>query len=298
MGGVTELVLLWIISPWRPRGRWNKKSINYLWGYGSKLLASGLLDTVYSNIYPIVIGKFYSAAELGLYTQAKQYAGLPSGTLTGVLQQVTFPVLSQIQEDTERLGSSYRRMLRFTVFLVFPVMMGLVALAHPLVLALVTDKWAECVPYLQVICFASMWYPVHAINLNLLQVKGRSDLFLRLEVVKKAVITIAIFICVPFGVMGICIGSVCTSLICLAINTYYTGKLIHVGLARQMMDMTPTLLNSLVMGAAIYFVTMSIEDNVMKLAVGIPFGIALYLAVAWLFKMPELQEAIDIIHHR
>ena len=298
MGGVTELVLLWIISPWRPRGRWNKKSINYLWGYGSKLLASGLLDTVYSNIYPIVIGKFYSAAELGHYTQAKQYAGLPSGTLTGVLQQVTFPVLSQIQEDTERLGSSYRRMLRFTVFLVFPVMMGLVALAHPLVLTLVTDKWAECVPYLQVICFASMWYPVHAINLNLLQVKGRSDLFLRLEVVKKAVITIAIFICVPFGVMGICIGSVCTSLICLAINTYYTGKLIHVGLARQMMDMTPTLLNSLVMGAAIYFVTMSIEDNVMKLAVGIPFGIALYLAVAWLFKMPELQEAIDIIHRR
>jgi O-antigen/teichoic acid export membrane protein len=174
---VISLILLWIISPWRPRGNWSRKSFNYLWGYGSKLLASGLLDTVYSNIYPIVIGKFYSAADLGQYTRAKQYASMPSHSLTGVIQQVTFPVLSQIQEDNQRLGYSYRRMLRFTVFIVFPIMIGMAALAHPLVISLVTDKWAQCVPYLQVICFASMWYLVHAINLNLLQVKGRSDLF-------------------------------------------------------------------------------------------------------------------------
>ncbi len=298
VSGFTSLILLWMMSPWRPRGRWNKASFSYLWGYGSKLLASGLLDTIYSNIYPIVIGKFYPAADLGQYTRAKGYADLPSQGLTSVLQQVTFPVLSQIQEDTERLANSYRRMLRFTVFIVFPIMIGMATLASPLVIALVTDKWAQCVPYLQVICLASMWFPVHAINLNLLQVKGRSDLFLRLEIIKKAIITIAIFICVPFGIIGICIGSVCTSLICLAINTYYTGKLIHVGFFRQMMDMTPTLINSLAMGAAIYLVTLPIDGNMMKLAVGIPLGMALYLAVAWLFKLPELQEAHDIIHRR
>ena len=247
---VIGLVILWIMAPWHPRGRWNKASFSYLWGYGSKLLASGLLDTIYSNIYPIIIGKFYSAADLGQYTRAKQYAHMPAGTLTGVLQQVTFPVLSRIQEDDARLGNSYRRMLRFTVFIVFPVMLGMAALAHPLVITLVTNKWAQCVPYLQVICFASMWYPVHAINLNLLQVKGRSDLFLRLEIIKKVIVTVAIFICVPFGIMGICIGAVCTSIICLAINTYYTGKLIHVGFIRQMMDMAPTLLNALAMGAS------------------------------------------------
>lgn len=298
MGGVTELVLLWIISPWRPRGNWNKKSFSYLWGYGSKLLASGLLDTVYGNIYPIVIGKFYSAADLGQYTRAKQYAGLPSGTLTGVIQQVTFPVLSQIQEDDSRLASSYRRMLRFTVFLVFPIMIGMAVLAHPLVISLVTDKWAQCVPYLQVICFASMWYPVHAINLNLLQVKGRSDLFLRLEIIKKAIITMAIFICVPFGIMGICIGSVCTSLICLAINTHYTGKLIHVGFFRQMLDMTPTLLASFAMGAIIYFAIIPFDNDIIKLAVGIPLGMIFYLLIAKVFHMPELKEAIDIIHRK
>ena len=298
VSGVTGLVLLWVISPWRPRGSWNMVSFRYLWGYGSKLLASGLLDTIYGNIYPIIIGKMFSAADLGQYTRAKGYAHLPAGTLTTVLQQVTFPVLSTIQGDDQRLGDSYRRMLRFTVFLVFPIMIGMAVLAHPLVISLVTDKWAQCVPYLQVICFASMWYPVHAINLNLLQVKGRSDLFLRLEIIKKAIITVAIFICVPFGIMGICVGAVCTSIICLAINTYYTGKLIHVGFVRQMMDMTPTLMASLAMGAVVYFAVMPIENEVVKLIVGIPLGMVVYLAIAKVFRLPELQEALDILHRR
>ncbi len=298
VSNVTGLVLLWILSPWRPKGHWDKASFSYLWGYGSKMLASNLLDTVYGNIYPIIIGKLFSAADLGQYSRAKGYAYLPSTGLTSVLQQVTFPVLSQIQGDDERLRDAYRRMLRFSVFLVFPIMIGMAALAYPLVVALVTDKWAPCVPYLRVICLASMWYPVHAINLNLLQVKGRSDLFLRLEIIKKAIITVVIFVCVPFGIMGICYGSVFTSLACLAINTYFTGKLINVGFFRQMMDMAPTLLNSLVMGAAIYLLTLLLDGNVLKLAVGIPAGLVLYLAVAWLFRLPELKEAINIIRRR
>ena len=296
--GIIRMILLWMLSPWRPRGKWSKKSFSYLWGYGSKLLASGLLDTIYGNIYPIVIGKFYSAADLGQYTRAKGYASLPSQGLTGVIQQVTFPVLSQIQDDDQRLGNNYRRMLRFTVFLVFPIMIGMAALAHPLVISLVTDKWAQCVPYLQIICFSSMWYPVHAINLNLLQVKGRSDLFLRLEIIKKVIITVAIILSVPFGIIGICIGSVCTSIICLAINTFYTGKLIHVGFVRQMRDMAPTLLASLAMGGVVYFTALPFDSDVVKLAVGIPVGMLVYLAIAKVFRMPELQEAIDIIHRR
>lgn len=293
-----SLALLWIISPWRPRGKWSKSSFNYLWGYGSKLLASGLLNTIYGNIYPIIIGKCYSAADLGQYTRANGYAAIPSQSLTGVIQQVTFPVLSQIQDDDKRLATNYRRMLRFTVFIIFPIMIGMAALAHPLVIALVTDKWEQCVPYLQIVCFSMMWYPVHAINLNLLQVKGRSDLFLRLEIIKKALITVVVFACVPFGIMGICYGSVFTSVACLAINTYYTGKLINVGFVRQMKDMTPTLLASLAMGAVVFFAVMPFGSDVVKLAVGIPLGMVIYLAVAKVFKMPELQEALDILHRR
>lgn len=293
-----SLALLWIISPWRPRGKWSKSSFNYLWGYGSKLLASGLLNTIYGNIYPIIIGKCYSAADLGQYTRANGYAAIPSQSLTGVIQQVTFPVLSQIQDDDKRLAANYRRMLRFTVFIIFPIMIGMAALAHPLVIALVTDKWEQCVPYLQIVCFSMMWYPVHAINLNLLQVKGRSDLFLRLEIIKKILITVVVFACVPFGIMGICYGSVFTSVACLAINTYYTGKLINVGFVRQMKDMTPTLLASLAMGAVVYFAVMPFGSDVVKLAVGIPVGMVIYVAIAKVFRMPELQEALDIIHRR
>lgn len=293
-----SLALLWIISPWRPRGKWSKSSFNYLWGYGSKLLASGLLNTIYGNIYPIIIGKCYSAADLGQYTRANGYAAIPSQSLTGVIQQVTFPVLSQIQDDDKRLATNYRRMLRFTVFIIFPIMIGMAALAHPLVIALVTDKWEQCVPYLQIVCFSLMWYPVHAINLNLLQVKGRSDLFLRLEIIKKILITVVVFACVPFGIMGICYGSVFTSVACLAINTYYTGKLIDVGFVRQMMDMTPTLLASLAMGAVVFFAVMPFGSDVVKLAVGIPLGMVIYVAIAKVFRMPELQEALDILHRR
>ena len=296
--GIISLIMLWLFSPWRPRGKWSKKSFGYLWGYGSKLLASGLLDRIYGNIYPIIIGKFYSAADLGQYTRATHYAYMPSKTLTSVLQQVTFPVLSQIQEDTDRLANSYRRMLRFTVFLVFPIMLGMVALASPLVIALVTDKWAPCIPYLRVICCAAMWYPVHAINLNLLQVKGRSDLFLRLEIIKKAIITVVVFVCVPFGVMGICYGAVFTSLACLAINTYYTGKLINVGFVRQMMDMAPSLLASLVMGAVVYLAVIPLASNVVKLAVGVPLSMVVYVAIAKVFRMPELKETLDILPRR
>ena len=298
VGYTVSLILMWVFSPWRPRGKWSKVSLKYLWGYGSRILASGLLNRIYGNIYPIIIGKFYSAADLGQYTRAGGYAGLPARGLTDVLQQVTFPVLSQIQEDDARLSSSYRRMLRFSVFLVFPVMVGLATLAYPLVISLVTDKWAECVPYLQVICFASMWYPVHAINLDLLKVKGRSDLFLRLEIIKKVIVTVVIFVCVPFGIMGICYGAIFTSLASLAINTYYTGKFIHVGFFRQMMDMIPTLLNSMVMGAVIYLVTAPMTNELLKLAVGIPLGIVVYLVIAWVFRLPELKEAIDIIRRR
>lgn len=298
VNSLITVVMLWVMSPWRPRGKWDKMSLKYLWGYGSKLLASGVLNTVFSNIYPIIIGKFFSAAELGYYGRAKGYAGLPSHGLTTVLQQVTFPVLSKIQGETERLSDSYRRMLRFSVFVLFPVMIGMAALAYPLVVTLVTEKWAPCVPYLQVICFASMWYPVHAINLNLLQVKGRSDLFLKLEIIKKAIVLVAVFVCVPFGVMGICVGAIFTSLISLVINTYYTGKLINVGFFRQMRDMTPTLIASLVTGAVVYLAAMPFENNVVKLVVGVPVGMALYLAIAWVFKMPELKEALDIIHRK
>ena len=293
-----QLVMLWLMSPWRPHSGWSRQSFSYLWGFGSKMLASSVIDKVYMQIYPIVIGKFFTPADLGQYARASQYAQLPSHTMTNVIQQVTFPVLSQIQQDGERLSSSYRRILRLSAFLIFPVMIALAVLARPVVVALVTDKWEPCVPYLQLICLASMWFPIHAINLNLLQVKGRSDLFLRLEIIKKVVGFTVLFGSIPFGIIGMCAGRILTSVVCLAINTYYTGQLIDVGFFKQMRDLLPSLTNSLLMGIVIYVAVLPLNNLWLQIAVGLASGATFYLATAAVFRSHELREAMDIVRHK
>jgi len=295
---IIQLAMLWLLSSWRPHSGWSGESFRYLWGFGSKMLASSVIDRVYTQIYPMVIGKFFSAADLGQYSRATQFTTLASHLPTNVLQQVTFPVLSQIQQDNQRLSTSYRRILRLSAFFIFPIMIGLAALGRPFVVALVTDKWLPCVPYLQIICFASMWFPIHAINLNLLQVKGRSDLFLRLEIVKKVIVTVVMVITIPFGIIAMCVGRIVTSLLCLFINTYYTGKLINVGFAMQMRDLLPTLLNSLAMGAIIYFVTLPLSSDWLQLGVGFVVGAAYYLASARLLRFPELSEALAVMRRK
>lgn len=284
------LVIVWCIVRWRPKTGWSKKSFKYLWDYGNKMMASSLLDTLYNNIAPVFIGKFYSPAELGVYNRAQGYAMMPSQNVTGVIQNVTFPVLSKMQNDNEALAHNYRRMLKATAFIIFPIMMMLSALAYPLVITLVTAKWESCVILLQIICFQLMWYPVHAINLNLLQVKGRSDLFLRLEIIKKIVGVSILAITLPHGLIVFCCGSVVSSLIALVINTYYTGKLINVGYFKQMRDLLPIVLLGLIMFAMIHLSNYLIPNMLLQIICGGIFGAIVYIGGAVLFKFSELDD--------
>ena len=292
-GVVLSLVrmgLLWLMSKWRPTTGFSKSSFNYLFGYGSKLLASGLLDTIYNNIYPIVIGKFYTPAQLGNYSRALSFAQLPSSNITSILQRVTFPVLSTIQDDIPRLQANYRRLLKLSAFIVFPLMMGLAAVAFPMIRIVLTPKWEGCSLYLQIICFALMWYPIHAINLNLLQVKGRSDLFLRLEIIKKIVGVCIMCITIPLGITAMCIGMVASSLISLFINTYYTGKLINIGCLKQMRDLTPIFINSLIMGGIVYFSIQISDNDILQLSLSIIVGVLSYIGGASMITRSELKE--------
>ena len=292
-GVVMSLVrmgLLWLMSKWRPKAGFSKDSFHYLFGYGSKLLASGLLDTIYNNIYPIVIGKFYSPAQLGNYSRALTFAQLPSSNITSILQRVTFPVLSTIQDDMPRLQTDYRRLLKLSAFIVFPLMMGLAAVAFPVIRIILTPKWEGCSLYLQIICFALMLYPIHAINLNLLQVKGRSDLFLRLEVIKKIVGVCIMCITIPLGITAMCIGMVASSLIALFINTFYTGKLIDIGYLKQMCDLLPIFINSLLMGGVVFITIQFIMNDVFKLMVGGIIGGLYYLLSSYIFTRDEVAE--------
>ena len=287
-------VLLWLCSHWRPITGFSKASFHYLFNFGSKLLASGLLDTLYNNVYPIVIGKFYSPTQLGLFSRAQGYASLPSSNITGILQRVTFPVLSLIQDDDEKLANNYRRLLRLSAFVVFPLMIGLAAVADPLIRVLITSKWEGCIIYLQIICFGMMLYPIHAINLNLLQVKGRSDLFLKLEIYKK-IIGILILICtIPIGVTAMCWGLLIGSVFSLLINTHYTGILIRVDFFLQMKDILPILANSIFTGLIAYYITVMIENSLLGLLAASIIAVTYYLGSSYLFKFSELNEIVHI----
>ncbi len=295
---ILRTILLWVIVRWKPKLVFSWKSFKELFSFGSKLLASALLDTIYNNIYPIVIGKCFSATSLGVYSRAESLSHFPSSNITGVLQSVTFPVLCSIQDEEARLADAYKRFLRLSAFIIFPLMMGLSAVADPFIRIALTDKWEGAIPFLQILCFALMWYPIHAINLNLLQVKGRSDYFLKLEVLKKIVGVTALCITVPMGLTAMCYGRIVVSIICLVLNTYYTNKLIGYGFTKQMKDLTHIILHSLVMYGIVFAIVHWLPTLWLQLTVGILVGAAYYLIGAYLLKFDELQELLSILKRK
>lgn len=291
-------LLLWIFSKWRPIAVFSWKSFHELFAFGSKMLASGLLDTLYRNIYPIVIGKLFSASSLGHYTRAQQFSEFPSSNVTGIIQRVTYPILCGIQDETERLEAVYRKFLKLSAFIIFPLMIGMSAVARPFIDIVLGSQWVFCGQLLQIICFAMMWYPIHAINLNLLQVKGRSDLFLRLEIIKKILGITVLCITAPFGLVVMCYGQIFNSIVALVINTYYTGKLINVGFIRQMKDLLPTILLSLTMFGAILLVNGFIEVNMHRLVIGVLVGVIVYASGSYIFKFKDLQTLFSLIRRK
>lgn len=293
--GVIRTVMLWIIVKWHPRLVFSWKSFKELFSFGSKLLASGLLDTLYNNIYTLVIGKVFSPSTLGVYSRANSLAQFPSSNITGVLQGVTFPVLSEIQNDEERLASAYKHFLRLSAFVVFPLMVGLAAVADPFIRVVLTDKWSGSIYLLQIICFQMMWYPIHAINLNILQVKGRSDYFLKLEIIKKVQGVLMLCITVPMGIVAMCYGSVISSVVCLLWNTHYTRKLIGYGFISQMKDMLPVFAHSLIMGALVVLVSHFMPTLWFKLIIGGLVGIVYYISGAYIMRFPEMYELMGIL---
>lgn len=288
--GIVGLFITIYAVRWYPKTGWSRESFRYLWGYGNKMMASGLLDTLYSNITPVIVGKFYSTADLGVYNRARQYAAMPSSNIHAVVREVSFPVLSKIQDDEERLIANYRRMIKLSAFVVFPLMMMLAALARPLIIVMITAKWEACIILLQLMCFSMMWYPVHALNLNILMVKGRTDLFLKLEIAKKIVGLLVICCALPFGLVVFCAAQIGSSLVSLFINTWYTGKFYHFGFKEQMIDLMPVLLLSLTMFACVLFLTFVVPNYYLQILLGGILGACIYIGGSALFRLSEMDD--------
>lgn len=247
--------MLWLFANWRPRLIFSTKSFKNLFGFGSKLLISGLIDTIYNNVYYIIIGKFYTANQLGQYTRAEQFNSIFSTNLTTAVQRVSYPILSKLQADQDRLKDAFRRVIKITMLYTFYCMFTIVAIAKPLIMTLIGDKWIEAAEYLQIIGFYGMLYPLHAININLLQVKGRSDLMLKLEIIKKIISIPPIILGIFLGIEIMLAGAVVVSIISFFLNSKYAGKLINYSSFKQIKDIFPFFIFSFIAAIITYSIS-------------------------------------------
>ena len=286
---------LWVLNKWCPKFTFYKDSFKYMWGFGWKLLASGILNNVWNQLYQVVIGKCYTPSTLGHYTRANDYANLFSANLTSIVQRVSYPVLSEMQDNKERMVLGYRKLIKVTMFVTTVCMISLGAVAEPMIYTLIGTKWYEAATYLPLICVSMSLYPLHAINLNILQVLGRSDIFLYLEVPKKIVGLIPIGIGIFCGIYYMLLASIFTGFISLYLNTWYTGKALGYTFLKQLRDIFPSYLTAFVIALAVYFLKYLSLPYYIVLVIQIFIGIVVGLIVSELFKFEEYLELKSIV---
>lgn len=290
LNSMIRVLLLWQASRWRPAPLFSLASLATMFSFGSRMMLSGLIETFFQNIYQPLIGKVYSPAGVGYYVRAKtlQTAAIqPAGS---ALQRVIVPALSPIQDDPARLKQAVRKILTTTVFFHFPLMIGLLVAAPALITLLLTDRWAPSIPYFRLFCTAGMLYPLHVINLSLLVVTGRSNLFFRLELIKKLMVIATIAITIRWGITGLLWGQIVTSFAAYFLNSFYTGRLIGYSIVQQVRDGLPFLLMSLLMGAGMALTGAAIEAMPLKLLAQSFVGMSTYLALNYIMHRSLLSE--------
>lgn len=293
---LVTLVLLWTLNRWKPLLVFSKTSFLGMFKFGYKLLLSGLIYTLNNNIFYLIIGKFFSANDLGYYSRADQFKNLPSSSITGIIQRVSYPVLSSIQDDQALLKNGYKKLVKSTMFITFILMTGMAAVAKPMIIVLIGDKWLPAVPFLQLLCFVGMLFPLHALNLNILQVKGRSDLFLKLEVIKAVLMIPVILIGIKAGIYSMISAMIVTSLLAYFLNSYYSGSLINYPSREQVLDILPSFFIALIMGIIVFSIGFFLSIKpVLILVIQIFAGAAFTHLIASLFKIDAYIEAIAII---
>jgi len=280
-----------LITRWVPDLCFSKKSFDYLFGFGGKLLLSGLLETTFNNIYQLIIGKKFSAENVGQFTQANQISSIPAMTMTNIIQRVTYPMFSHMQEDPHKMDEYYLLTMKVAALFIFPLMTGIAILAQPLLHLILGSQWHQAAGLVTILALAYMLYPIHAINLNVLQVKGRSDLFLKLEIVKKIIGISIVLITMNYSIYLMCIGLLVHSYLALLLNTYYTGKLTGLTIWRQFKEMSPIWLITMISCFMAKFIAMNVSMQdiwqiiiMLTLAPGMYVG-TIYLTQRKLFKL-------------
>lgn len=290
-------VALWRLSDWRPALRFSLASLRGMFGFGSRMLVSGLLAVFFDNFYQAFIGKMFSAAPLGYYTRAASMREVVIDTTSNTVGRVMYPALASIQDDTARLRRGYRQSAMLSTFIHFPLMIGLAVVAQPLITLLFSARWEESVLFFQLMCVAGLPYPLSVINLDILKVKGRSDLFLRLELIKRSLIVINALIAYRWGISAILLGQVGISGIAYFLNSFYSERLIAYPMKAQILDMLPSFVFSGLMGGGMVLVSLTMQStsDFLRLLTLTGVGIGLYLALNWFWKSESLYGVTRII---
>ncbi len=286
---------LWLFNRWSPNMRFNLNSFQYMWGFGWKLMLSGLLNNVWNQIYQVVVGKCYSPATLGQYTRSRDFASLFSVNFTAIVQRVTFPVLSEVQDDKTRMVEAYRKIIKISMLVTSVILFFLAAIADPLIYCLIGPQWHEAATYLPFICLILFLHPLHAINLNMLQVQGRSDIYLYLEIIKKILSIIPIALGIFVGIYWMLIGSILLGVISFFLNSFFTGKKLGYSSFNQLRDIIPSLCLSIVVALSVYFLKYLPFNNYIILGLQITIGLLVFFVICESTRNEEYTELKKIV---
>ncbi len=292
----TLVLLGFVFVEWRPTLKFSYNKVRVLFNFGRNILLATLIETVFSNIYSLVIGKVYTKEALGYYNRGQSIPNMLVTTINGAIQGVLFPVLSQFQDDRMRIKSMMKRSIKTSSYLVFPVMAGIVAVAPTLIPLLLTEKWNPCIPFLQLSCIAMAFYPIHTANLQAISAVGRSDLYLKIEVIKKIVLVLALISTIKISLSAVMIGSVVASGICTIINAWPNKKLFDYSIVEQLKDILPSLILSIVMCVAVISIRSFLHlPLIIALLIQIIFGVFIYLLGSLIIKLDSFYYLQDTI---
>lgn len=298
LAALVQTILLWFYNKWIPSLSFSYQSFTKYFGFGSKLLVSSLIDTFYNNIFYVIIGKVFSTTQLGYYSNAVKFRDLAALSISTAVERVSYPVLSSIQDDDIRLKLGFKKVIKTTAFVYFPIMAGLAAVAFPLFGLVIGDKWLPSVVYFQLLCIAGMLYPIHLLNLTILQVKGRSDLFLVIEVVKKVILTVLILfaLTMKLGIIGLIMAALLNSFLSFFVNSYFSGTAIGYSTKEQLKDLLPAFIIAVVMGVSVYCLGFILPANyLVKLVAQVGIGIIMYVVLCKILHVQELRVVYQIL---
>lgn len=290
--------ILWLTVGWKPQRCFSLQRLKVLVAYGWKILVSALLDTVYLKLYQVVVGLKYTSSDLAFYNKGDQYPNLLVENINSSIDSVLLPVLSAEQEQREHVREMTRRAVKTSTYIMFPMMAGLALCAEPFVRLLLTEKWLPCVPYMQIFCVMYAFYPLHTANLNAIKAMGRSDIFLKLEIIKKLISTVLLVAAVSFGVYAIALSQLLSCLIAMAVNAWPNRKLLGYSLLSQLKDILPPAALALVMGVCVWCVGLLGLGDLPTLALQILLGVLVYAALSALLKVNSFMYLLGFLRRR